>query len=202
MTTVRNGTSCATRGRPVLRCSFRRLGGCHRGPAASSSRLSRTKGKTMYHDFNYEATLASSLRAPWQLDDVLRRRPGAGLHAAISCRKAWRGRRALAEPQRFRAADSQPDRRAPISVHVRDRRGVHPPVPRRPCAARAARRRLARPRAAQLRQRGSQAHPFVQALPRGVRARLPGRVPDDRPVGSDRRRDPAPRAACGRRSSS
>src|SRR4029450_3950104 len=26
----------------------------------------------MYHDFNYEATLASSLRAPWQLDDVLR----------------------------------------------------------------------------------------------------------------------------------
>jgi hypothetical protein len=27
----------------------------------------------MYHDFNYEATLASSLRAQWQLDDVLRR---------------------------------------------------------------------------------------------------------------------------------
>lgn len=26
----------------------------------------------MYHDFNYEATLASSLRAAWQLDDVLR----------------------------------------------------------------------------------------------------------------------------------
>jgi hypothetical protein len=26
----------------------------------------------MYHDFNYEATLASSLRAQWQLDDVLR----------------------------------------------------------------------------------------------------------------------------------
>src|SRR5690349_15993593 len=25
----------------------------------------------MYHDFNYEATLASSLRAQWQLDDVL-----------------------------------------------------------------------------------------------------------------------------------
>ena len=25
----------------------------------------------MYHDFNYEATLASSLRAAWQLDDVL-----------------------------------------------------------------------------------------------------------------------------------
>ena len=26
----------------------------------------------MYHDFNYQATLASSLRAQWQLDDVLR----------------------------------------------------------------------------------------------------------------------------------
>jgi hypothetical protein len=26
----------------------------------------------MYHDFNYEATLASSLRAAWQLDDVLK----------------------------------------------------------------------------------------------------------------------------------
>ena len=26
----------------------------------------------MYHDFNYEATLASSLRAQWQIDDVLR----------------------------------------------------------------------------------------------------------------------------------
>ena len=26
----------------------------------------------MYHDFNYEATLASSLRAQWQLDDALR----------------------------------------------------------------------------------------------------------------------------------
>jgi hypothetical protein len=26
----------------------------------------------MYHEFNYEATLASSLRAQWQLDDVLR----------------------------------------------------------------------------------------------------------------------------------
>jgi hypothetical protein len=26
----------------------------------------------MYHDFNYEATLSSSLRAQWQLDDVLR----------------------------------------------------------------------------------------------------------------------------------
>src|SRR5918998_6618756 len=26
----------------------------------------------MYHDFSYEATLASSLRAQWQLDDVLR----------------------------------------------------------------------------------------------------------------------------------
>src|SRR3954451_8481315 len=26
----------------------------------------------MYHDFNYQATLASSLRAQWELDDVLR----------------------------------------------------------------------------------------------------------------------------------
>ena len=26
----------------------------------------------MYHDFNYETALASSLRAQWQLDDVLR----------------------------------------------------------------------------------------------------------------------------------
>ena len=25
----------------------------------------------MYHDFNYEKTLATSLRAQWQLDDVL-----------------------------------------------------------------------------------------------------------------------------------
>ena len=26
----------------------------------------------MYHDFNYEATLASSIRAQWKLDDVLK----------------------------------------------------------------------------------------------------------------------------------
>ena len=26
----------------------------------------------MYHDFNYAATLVSSLRAQWELDDVLR----------------------------------------------------------------------------------------------------------------------------------
>ena len=25
----------------------------------------------MYHDFNYEATLASSIRAAWQIEDVL-----------------------------------------------------------------------------------------------------------------------------------
>ena len=31
-----------------------------------------TREKQMYHDFNYEATLTSSLRAQWQLDDVLR----------------------------------------------------------------------------------------------------------------------------------
>ena len=26
----------------------------------------------MYHDFNYQTTLATSLRAAWQLDDVLK----------------------------------------------------------------------------------------------------------------------------------
>src|SRR4051812_16408707 len=34
----------------------------------------------MYHDFNYQATLASSLRAQWELDDVLR----AGQHLDFS----------------------------------------------------------------------------------------------------------------------
>ena len=46
----------------------------------------------MYHDFNYEATLASSLRAPWQLDDVLREPTRSSTSPAISCPKAWRGR--------------------------------------------------------------------------------------------------------------
>ena len=43
----------------------------------------------MYHDFNYEATLASSLRAAWQLDDVLREDQELDF-SRNSCRRAWR----------------------------------------------------------------------------------------------------------------
>ena len=46
----------------------------------------------MYHDFNYEATLASSLRAQWQLDDVLREEQELDFTRNL-CLKAWRGRR-------------------------------------------------------------------------------------------------------------
>src|SRR4051794_16548130 len=58
----RSSSSVLHRARPLLqRLCFR------------SSSVDRTKrGLTVYHDFNYEATLQSSLRAQWQLDDVLR----------------------------------------------------------------------------------------------------------------------------------
>ena len=94
---------------------------------------------------------------------------------------------ALDGAQPVRAAHPQPDQRAPVSEHLRDRRGVHPSVPGRSCAAASSRRRLAGSRDPQFRERGSQAHPPVQALPRSVRPRLPGRMPGDRPVRSDRR---------------
>jgi hypothetical protein len=41
----------------------------------------------MYHDYNYEATLASSIRAQWQLDDVLRADQDS-ISRATSCPKA------------------------------------------------------------------------------------------------------------------
>ena len=64
----------------------------------------------MYHDFSYEAALASSLRARWQLDDVLREDQeldfGCNFLPESLARTA-----ALEKPERVRAADPQPDRR-------------------------------------------------------------------------------------------
>ena len=88
----------------------------------------------MYHDFNYEATLATSLRAQWQLDDVLRADQELDFAPQFHARKPGPDR-CDRRPQPLRAARPQPDQRAPISDDLRRGRGIHPPVPRRPCAA-------------------------------------------------------------------
>ena len=54
----------------------------------------------MYHDFNYEATLASSLRAQWQLDDVLREDQDLDF-GATSCPRAWPARPRLGSLNAF-----------------------------------------------------------------------------------------------------
>ena len=115
------------------------------------------------------------------------RRPGPGFQLQLPAREPGPHGRAR-QPQRVRAAHAEPDRRARISEHVRHRGGIPPAVRARPCAAASDGRRLARSGLAQLCERGSEAHPSVQALPRGVQARLPGRLPGDRSVRSDRRR--------------
>src|SRR5690606_4367921 len=75
---------------------------------------------------------------------------------------------------------AQPDPRARVPGDLRPRRGVHPAVRARPRAPTAQWRRCAGPRAARLRQRGSQAHRPVQALPRAVRRGIRQRLRDDR----------------------
>src|SRR3712207_3600029 len=51
---------------PVLRCHDRTFDGRDGADAVRASRLKlRGQEYIMYHDFNYEATLASSLRAAW-----------------------------------------------------------------------------------------------------------------------------------------
>ena len=109
MTQFETRYSCATSSRPVLRCSFRRLGGCDRGLAGDRPRLSKQRRKVMYHDFNYEATLASSLRAAVAARRRPARGPGARLHAATSCRRAWPARLRSTALNAVRAADAQPD---------------------------------------------------------------------------------------------
>ena len=163
-----------------------------------SPRVIRHRDKTMYHDFNYEATLASSLRAAVAARRRAARGPGPRLHPQLHAGEPGADRRA-SRPQRRSSSGSST--RSPrieyLCIFGIVEEFILPFLVdhARPGAAR---RRLAGPRAAQLRQRGSQAHPFVQALPRSVRARLPGRVQDDRPVRSDRRQDPQPRSARGR----
>ena len=126
----------------------------------------------MYHDFNYEAILASSLRAQWLLDDVLRADQELDFSRRFMPESLARTA-ALEALNAERAAHPQPDQRHQYLEHLRPGRGVHPAVRARSCAAELLRRRLPRPRAAQLRRRGSQAHPSVPALPRRLRARLP-----------------------------
>src|SRR5207253_11138765 len=58
-----------------LRAPVGRLCRFNGGTARSAAHLTkpRKRGqKKMYHNFDYQATLASSLRAQWKLDDVLR----------------------------------------------------------------------------------------------------------------------------------
>ncbi len=157
----------------------------------SSPALSQKEEEEMYHDFNYEATLASSLRAQWQLDDVLRARPGTRFLAQLHAREPWpaRPRSTALNPFEQRVLN-QISAHQYLSIFGIVEEFILPFLLDHARAA-SSRRRLARPRAAQLRERGSQAHPPVQALPRSVRPRLPGRVPGDRPVRSDRRRGAA-----------
>ena len=147
-------------------------------------------------EFNYEATLASSLKGAWQLDDVLRADQELDFTRNFMPESLARTGGAR-HARRRRAAHPQPDPRPRISQHLRRGRGVHPALRARPCAPAAARRRLAGARAAQF--RGEEAKHiqlfkrFHAAFVRGFR-----RVPGYRPVGSDRRRSASPRSARGR----
>ena len=71
----------------------------------------------MYHDFNYQATLASSLRAQWQLDDVLREDQELDFSRNFMPESLARTA-ALDAPEPVRAAHPQPDQRAPVSVSI------------------------------------------------------------------------------------
>ena len=152
----------------------------------------------MYHDFNYEATLASSLRAQWQLDDVLREPTRSSISRATSCPRAW--------PARPRSTALNPfEQRILNQISAHQYLSIFGIVEEfiLPFLLDHARPHLLdddwRVRAhPQFRERGSQAHPSVQALPRRVRPRLPGRMPGDRPVRSDRRGGAPPRSARGR----
>ena len=133
----------------------------------------------MYHDFNYEATLASSLRAQWQLDDVLREDQDLDFSrnflpeslartAALGSLNAFEQRtlNQIAAHEYLSMFGIVEEFLLPF---VLDHARPH-----------LMRRRLARSGLAQLCERGSEAHSFVQALPRGVQARLPGRLRGDR----------------------
>ncbi len=141
----------------------------------------------MYHDFNYEATLASSLRAQWQLDDVLREDQDLDFSRNFLPESLARTA-ALGSLNAF-------EQRTLNQIAAHEYLSMFGIVEEflLPFVLDHARPHLMdddwRVRAlAQLRERGSEAHPSVQALPRGVQARLPGRVPGDRPVRGDRRR--------------
>ena len=81
-----------------------------------------------------EATLASSLRAQWQLDDVLRADQELDFSRNFMPESLARTA-ALEHAEPVRAARPQPDQRASISEHLRRGRGVHPAVPGRSRAA-------------------------------------------------------------------
>ena len=125
-----------------------------------------------------------------------RRRQAARLHAAVPARVA--GSRGAADlPGGGGEAHPQPDPRARLPLHVRPGRGVHPALRARPHAVAPAGRRLPGARLPGVRRRGGQAHPPLQALPRGVRGRLRHAVRGDRAARGHRPGRARARAAGG-----
>ena len=126
----------------------------------------------MYHDFNYEATLSSSLRAQWHLDDVLR--PDQQLDFSLNFMPESLARTAALEelnPFEQRVLN-QISAHQYLSIFGMVEEFILPFLMDH-AAADLARRRLAGPCAPQFRERGSEAHPPVQALPRSVRRGFP-----------------------------
>ena len=117
----------------------------------------------MFHDFSYGATLASSIRGAWRIEDVLRE-GAARLRLSLHAREPGPHN---AEPGSARAAARpQPDpRHEYLGMFGIVEEFILPFVldHARPALER---RRLSGSARSQFRRRGSQAHPSVQALPR------------------------------------
>ena len=151
----------------------------------------------MYHDFNYEATLASSLRAQWQLDDVLRADQDLDFSRSFM-------------PESL-ARTAALDALNPFEQRILNQISAHQYLSIfgvveefiLPFVVDHARPHLLgddwRVRAILnfASEEAKHIHLFKRFHAR-VRARLSGRMPDDRPVRGDRRRSASPRSARGR----
>ena len=135
----------------------------------------------MERSYTYEATLAASQKASWRVEDLI------GGDKQLDFGKPF-----LPESlARVAGLDFlSPDERQLLNqIRGHDYlylfgagRGVHPALRPRSRPAAAARRRLSGARAAAVRRRGGEAHPPLQALPRGVPQRLRHRLRGDRPA--------------------
>ena len=150
----------------------------------------------MNHGYTYQDVLVASQRIDWRVEDLI------GGDRCLDFTKPFMPESlARVEALNFltprRTDGAQPDPWAQLSQPVRTGRGIHPAVRARPCPAAAQQRRLPHPRAAAVRQRGGQAHPSVQKLPRRVRSWFRHELPGDRPGGGHRQSRPGARTAFG-----